>query len=289
MTNTPGHLFRQFASGKGMPLVGAPNAFCAKMAEKIGFKALYLSGSVTAALSYGLPDLGMTSLNDVLEEARRLVGVTALPLLVDIDTGWGGAFNIARTIKEMHKAGVAAVHIEDQVAEKRCGHRPNKTIVSTEEMVNRIKAAVDAKSDSDFVVMARTDAFANEGLQGLFDRVGAYVEAGADMIFPEALMALSDYQALSENISVPFLANITEFGKTPLFSQAELAQVGVSMVLYPCSASRAMNKAAEDVYQTILHNGSQQDCVDRMLTRESLYDYLDYYDFENKLDSLYGK
>lgn len=272
-----------------LQVVGTINAYTAIMAERIGHQAIYLSGAGVANASYGLPDLGMTSLDNVLEDVRRITAATTLPLLVDIDTGWGGAFNIARTIKEMIRAGAAAVHIEDQVAQKRCGHRPNKEIVSKEEMVDRIKAAVDARTDDDFFIMARTDAFAQEGLEAAIERAQACIEAGADGIFAEAVTELEHYRAFKDALNVPILANITEFGKTRLYNKAELAESGADMVLYPLSAFRAMNKAAENVYTSILANGDQQAVVDTMQTRAELYDYLNYHEFEDKLDALFKK
>ncbi|WOX05499.1 methylisocitrate lyase [Microbulbifer pacificus] len=272
-----------------LQVVGTINAYTAIMAERIGHQAIYLSGAGVANASYGLPDLGMTSLDNVLEDVRRITAATSLPLLVDIDTGWGGAFNIARTIKEMIRAGAAAVHIEDQVAQKRCGHRPNKEIVSKEEMVDRIKAAVDARTDDDFFIMARTDAFAQEGLEAAIERAQACIEAGADGIFAEAVTELEHYRAFKDALNVPILANITEFGKTKLYNKAELAESGADMVLYPLSAFRAMNKAAENVYTSILANGDQQAVVDTMQTRAELYDYLNYHEFEDKLDALFKK
>lgn len=274
---------------KPLQIVGTINAYAAMMAEESGFKALYISGAGVANASYGLPDLGITERADVLEDVRRITGATTLPVLVDIDTGWGNAFGIERTIREMIKAGVAAVHIEDQVQSKRCGHRPNKALTTTSEMVDRIKAAVDAKTDSKFVVMARTDAFANEGMARAIERAQAYVEAGADMIFAEALTELTQYQEFCSAVNIPVLANITEFGVTPLFTVQELAQVGVKMVLYPLSAFRAMNAAALNVYQTIRKNGSQQAVVANMQTRKELYHFLGYEEYEKKLDELYGK
>ncbi|QIL89305.1 methylisocitrate lyase [Microbulbifer sp. SH-1] len=272
-----------------LQVVGTINAYTAIMAERIGHQAIYLSGAGVANASYGLPDLGMTSLDNVLEDVRRITAASSLPLLVDIDTGWGGAFNIARTIKEMIRAGAAAVHIEDQVAQKRCGHRPNKEIVSKEEMVDRIKAAVDARTDDDFFIMARTDAFAQEGLEAAIERAQACIEAGADGIFAEAVTELEHYRAFKDALNVPILANITEFGKTRLYNKAELAESGADMVLYPLSAFRAMNKAAENVYTSILANGDQQAVVDTMQTRAELYDYLNYHEFEDKLDALFKK
>ncbi|WP_372965413.1 methylisocitrate lyase [Marinobacter sp.] len=270
-----------------LQIVGTINAYTAMMAERVGHQAIYLSGGGVANASYGLPDLGMTSMNDVLEDVRRITAATDVPLLVDIDTGWGGAFNIARTIREMERAGAAAVHIEDQVAQKRCGHRPNKEIVSKEEMVDRIKAAVDAREDDDFFIMARTDSFQKEGLEAAIDRAKACIEAGADGIFAEAVHELSDYKAFAEAIDAPILANITEFGATPLYNKSELAESGAAMVLYPLSAFRAMNKAALTVYQNILEKGDQKDVVDLMQTRMELYDFLNYHDFEQKLDQLF--
>ena len=270
-----------------LKVVGTINAYCAMMAERVGHRAIYLSGGGVANASYGLPDLGMTTMNDVLEDVRRITAATEVPLLVDIDTGWGGAFNIARTIREMERGGAAAVHIEDQVAQKRCGHRPNKAIVSTEEMCDRIRAAVDARKDPDFFIMARTDAFAQEGLEAALDRARAYVEAGADGIFAEAVTELDHYRAFTQALDVPVLANITEFGKTPLYSCDELAETGVAMVLYPLSAFRAMNKAALAVYQDIFEKGHQRDQIDNMQTRMELYDFLNYHSFEAKLDELF--
>ncbi|GAA3553337.1 MULTISPECIES: methylisocitrate lyase [Marinobacter] len=270
-----------------LQIVGTINAYAAMMAEKVGHQAIYLSGGGVANASYGLPDLGMTSLNDVVEDVRRITAASELPLLVDIDTGWGGAFNIGRTIREMERAGAAAVHIEDQVAQKRCGHRPNKEIVSKEEMVDRIKACVDARQDDDFFIMARTDAFQQEGLEAAIDRAQACIEAGADGIFAEAVTELEHYKAFSEALDVPILANITEFGATPLYNKQELKEAGAGMVLYPLSAFRAMNKAALAVYENILAKGDQKDVVDLMQTRMELYDFLNYHEFEQKLDALF--
>jgi methylisocitrate lyase len=274
---------------KPLQIVGTVNAYTALMAERVGHQSLYLSGAGVANASYGLPDLGMTSLNDVLEDVRRITGATGLPLLVDIDTGWGGAFNIGRTIVEMERSGAAAVHIEDQVAQKRCGHRPNKEIVSLSEMVDRIKACVDARTDKDFFIMARTDAFAQEGLNAALDRAAACVEAGADGIFAEAVTELEHYKAFTGSLKVPVLANITEFGQTPLYNRSELAQVGVAMVLYPLSAFRAMNKAALTVYENILDKGDQKEVLPLMQTRMELYDFLGYHSYEQKLDALFQK
>ena len=271
-----------------LQIVGTINAYSAMMAEKVGHQAIYLSGGGVANASFGLPDLGMTSLNDVLDDASRITAASDLPLLVDIDTGWGGAFNIARAIKSMEATGVAAVHIEDQVAQKRCGHRPNKAIVPTQEMVDRIKAATDARINDEFFIMARTDAFQKDGLQAAIDRSQACIEAGADGIFAEAVYELSDYQAFADAISVPLLANITEFGATPLYNKSELANVGVDMVLYPLSAFRAMSKAALNVYQQVLTDGDQKAVIDTMQTRMELYEFLDYHSFEEKLDELFA-
>ena len=282
--------FRQ-ALEKENPLqmVGAINAYTARMAEASGFAALYLSGGGVAANSLGIPDLGISTMEDVLTDARRITDATDLPLLVDIDTGWGGAFNIARTIRSMAKAGVAAVHIEDQVSEKRCGHRPGKEIVPATEMVDRIKAAVDARTDPNFVVMARTDALAQEGLSAAIDRSKAYVEAGADMIFAEAVTELSMYRKFKEALGVPILANMTEFGKTPLYGREELASSGVDMILYCCAAYRAMNAAALRVYRTIRELGSQKSLVGEMQDRDELYKFLGYHEYEEKLDRLFAK
>lgn len=290
MTQSAGLKFRQaIAAHQPLQLVGTINAYTAMMAERVGHKALYLSGAGVANASFGLPDLGMTSLNDVCEDIRRITGATSLPLLVDADTGWGGAFNIARTVREMTRAGAAGFHIEDQVMQKRCGHRPNKEIVSLEEMVDRVKAAVDARTDENFFIMARTDALQQQGLEAAIERAQACVEAGADAIFAEAVYTLEQYQAFTHALSVPVLANITEFGQTPLFNTAELAGVGVKMVLYPLSAFRAMNKAALNVYQSILANGDQKAVVDSMQTRMELYDFLNYHSYEEKLDSLFAQ
>ncbi|AMQ26510.1 TPA: methylisocitrate lyase [Legionella pneumophila] len=274
---------------KPLQVVGTINAYTALQAKRAGFHAIYLSGAGVANASHGLPDLGITTLNDVLEDVRRIMSAVDLPLLVDIDTGWGGAFSIARTIKEMIKAGAAAVHIEDQVQAKRCGHRPGKALVEKEEMIDRIKAAVDAKTDPDFVIMARTDSLANEGLNKALERISAYIEAGADMIFFEGVRKLEEYQALTEQCNVPVLANITEFGVTPLFTLEELKEVGVSLALYPLSAFRAMSAAAEKVYDTIRKNGSQNDILAEMQTREELYQVLNYHFYEDKLNELFMK
>ena len=270
-----------------LQIVGTVNAYSSLLAEKKSHKAIYLSGGGVAASSMGLPDLGITTLQDVLIDVERITSVCELPLLVDADTGWGGAFNISRMVKSMITSGAAGIHIEDQVEQKRCGHRPNKELVSSEEMQNRIKAGVDAKTDSDFMIMARTDAIANEGLDSAIGRAVSYVEAGADAIFAEAVTEIEDYKKFSENLNVPILANITEFGKTPLFSKEELKEAGVDMILYPLSAFRAMSKAAEGVYSEILEKGTQQDLIDRMQTRDELYEVLDYHTFEKKLDDLF--
>jgi methylisocitrate lyase len=280
--------FRQaVAEEHPLQVMGAINAYHARLADRVGYKALYISGGGVAAGSLGIPDLGISTLADVLTDVERITNVTDLPVLVDIDTGFGGAFNIARTVKSMIKAGAGAVHIEDQVQAKRCGHRPNKAIVTQTEMVDRIKAAVDAKTDDDFVVMARTDALAVEGLQSAIDRACACVEAGADMIFPEAMTDLSMYKTFAEAVKVPVLANITEFGSTPLFTVDELAAHDVSLVLYPLSAFRAMNQAALQVYQSVREHGTQQHVLELMQTRADLYDYLDYHSYETKLDQLF--
>jgi len=272
---------------KPLQVIGAINAYHALLATQTGFKALYLSGGGVAAGSLGIPDLGISTLEDVLIDIRRITDVTDTPLLVDIDTGFGGALNISRTIKSTIKAGAAAIHIEDQVQAKRCGHRPNKAIVSQQEMVDRIKAAVDAKTDPDFVIMARTDALAVEGLSSAIDRACACVEAGADMIFPEAMTELSMYQEFSNAVKVPILANITEFGSTPLFTREELAGADVSLILYPLSAFRAMNKAALSVYESIRQDGTQQNVIEQMQTRNELYEFLNYHAYEKKLDELF--
>ncbi|MEM1438553.1 MAG: methylisocitrate lyase [Pseudomonadota bacterium] len=271
-----------------LQIVGTINAYIAMMAEQTGYRAIYLSGAGVANASYGLPDLGMTSLENVVEDASRITGATDAPLLVDIDTGWGGAFNIARTIREMERAGVAAVHLEDQVGQKRCGHRPNKELVSQDEMTDRIKAAVDAKTDSAFVVMARTDALAVEGMEPMLERIAAYEAAGADAIFAEAMTDIENYRRVTDTVSIPVLANLTEFGMTPMYTTEQLAEVGIRMALYPLSAFRAMNAAALNVYRTIRERGTQVDVIDTMQTREELYEFLNYHDFEQKLDALFG-
>ena len=270
-----------------LQIVGAINAYTAMLAEKAGFKALYLSGAGVANASFGMPDLAMTTLNDVCEDIRRITSATDLPLLVDADTGWGGAFMIGRTIAEMHRAGAAGCHLEDQVAAKRCGHRPGKALVETKEMCDRITAAVDGRGDNDFIIMARTDAHAVEGQQAALDRAAAYVEAGADMIFAEALTTTEEYKQFTDAVQVPVLANLTEFGKTPLFTTEEMAEVGVAMTLYPLSAFRAMSKAALGVYETLRANGTQEASLDAMQTRAELYDVLGYQDYEDKLDALF--
>ena len=283
-----GKRFREaLAANNPLQIVGTINAYCAMLAEDAGHKAIYLSGGGVANASYGLPDLGITSLNDVIADVERITNASGLPLLVDIDTGWGGAFNIARTIQAMEKAGAAAVHIEDQVAQKRCGHRPNKAIVPESEMSDRIKAAADAKRDDDFVIMARTDALAVEGMEAAIARAVACVDAGADAIFPEAILNLAQYKEFAEAVDVPILANITEFGKTPLFNCQKLGEAGVAMVLYPLSAFRAMSKAALEVYETIATNGDQTAVVSKMQTRDQLYEVLGYHSYEQKLDKLF--
>ena len=286
-TASAGGRFREaLALETPLQVVGVINAYAALMAERVGFRAIYLSGGGVANASFGLPDLGMTTLSDVLEDVRRITSATGLPLLVDADTGWGNAFMIARTVRQMIKAGAAGIHIEDQVQAKRCGHRPNKEIVSTAEMVDRIKAAVDAKTDPDFVLMARTDAHAVEGLEQTIERACCYKEAGADMIFAEALSELSQYREFADAVDIPILANMTEFGKTPLFTTEELKASGVSLALYPLSAFRAMSAAALNVYQTIRQQGAQRDVVDNMQTRSELYAFLNYHEYEQKLDQL---
>ncbi len=286
---SPGARFRQaVAEEHPLQVIGAINAYTARMAEATGFRALYLSGGGLAANSLGMPDLGISTMEDVLIDLRRITDVTTLPVLVDIDTGWGGAFNIARTVRSMGKAGAAAVHMEDQVGTKRCGHRPGKEVVPTAEMVDRIKAAVDARTDPDFVLMARTDALASEGLDRALDRARAYVEAGADMIFAEAVTDLPQYRRFREAARVPILANITEFGHTPLFTRSELAEAGVDLVLYCCGAYRAMNAAALSVYRTIRTEGTQASAVPLMQTRAELYSFLGYHAYEQKLDDLFA-
>lgn len=291
MAKSAGQLFRDaVANEKPLQVVGAINANHALLAKCAGYKAIYLSGGGVAAGSLGLPDLGISNLDDVLTDVRRITDVCDLPLLVDVDTGFGAsAFNIARTTKSMIKFGAAAMHIEDQVGAKRCGHRPNKAIVTQQEMVDRIKAAVDARTDENFVIMARTDALAVEGLQAAIDRAGAYIEAGADMLFPEAITELAMYKQFADLTKVPVLANITEFGSTPLFTTEELASADVSIALYPLSAFRAMNKAAENVYVTLRQEGTQKNVVDTMQTRQELYDRINYHAFEQYLDGTFAK
>ena len=272
-----------------LQVVGTINAYSALLAERAGFKAIYLSGAGVANTSFGLPDLGITSLNDVCEDVRRITSATDLPLLVDADTGWGAAFNISRTISDLVRSGAAGCHLEDQVQAKRCGHRPGKALVTADEMVDRIKAGVDGRTDDQFVIMARTDAHAVEGQQAAIERALRYVAAGADMIFAEALTTLDEYRQFTKAVNVPVLANITEFGKTPLFTVAELASVNVGLVLYPLSAFRAMARAAEAVYGTIRRDGTQKQLIDRMQTRTELYDVLGYHDYERKLDELFSR
>lgn len=285
-----GARFRQAVKDESpLQVVGTITAYAARMAERTGFKAVYLSGGGVAANSLGMPDLGISTMEDVLTDARRITAVCSLPLMVDIDTGWGSAFNIARTIKMFTQAEVAAVHMEDQVGAKRCGHRPGKEVVTTGEMVDRIKAAVDAKTDAEFVIMARTDALASEGLNAAIDRACAYAEAGADMIFPEAITQLAQYKKVKEAVKVPILANLTEFGATPLFTLDELRTVNVDIALYCCGAYRAMNAAALNFYQVLRREGTQKNAVPAMQTRADLYDYLGYHDYENKLDALFSQ
>ena len=290
ISQSAGARFRAAAAQeKPLQVAGAINAYTARMAEASGFRALYLSGGGVAANSLGMPDLGISTMEDVLIDVRRITDATSLPLLVDIDTGWGSAFNIARTIRQMIKAGAGAVHMEDQVGAKRCGHRPGKELVPAEEMTDRIKAAVDAKTDGQFVLMARTDALANEGLEAAIERAQAYVAAGADMIFAEAVTELGQYTRFREGVGVPILANITEFGKTPLFTREELAGAGVDIILYCCAAYRAMNAAALKVYETIRAEGTQRNVISLMQSRADLYRYLDYHAYESKLDELFMK
>jgi methylisocitrate lyase len=288
-TRSPGAAFRRAVeTDPPLQIPGTVNAFCALLASRTGFKAIYLSGAGVANASFGMPDLAVTTMNDVLEDVRRITAITELPLLVDADTGWGTAFNIARTTRELMRAGAAGMHIEDQDQAKRCGHRPNKVTVPAAEMCDRIKAAVDARADSDFVVMARTDAFAKEGSQASLDRVQSYIEAGADMIFAEALYTLDDYRAFTRVCQVPVLANLTEFGLTPMFTRQELKDAGIRMILYPLSAFRAMSKSALNVYQTILNDGTQRTLLNTMQTRDELYDVLGYHAYERKLDELFA-
>ena len=288
MTQSAGAKFRQaIREEQPLQVVGTINAYTAILAESAGYKAIYLSGAGVANASFGLPDLGMTSLNDVLEDVRRITSASSLPLLVDVDTGWGGAFNIARTVKDMIKAGAAGMHIEDQVAQKRCGHRPNKEIVSRAEMVDRIKASVDAKTDDAFVVMARTDALAVVGLEEVIERAVLCEEAGADAIFAEAMTNLEMYKQVTQAVSIPVLANITEFGSTPYYTTEELGSAGIAMALYPLSAFRAMNQAALNVYTTLRREGTQVSLLETMQTRAELYEFLGYHEFEQKLDALF--
>ena len=291
MSTSAGARFKKALSDeKPLQIIGTINANHALLAKRAGYRAIYLSGGGVAAGSMGIPDLGITTLEDVLIDVRRITNVCDTPLLVDADTGFGtSAFNIARTVKDLIKAGAAAMHIEDQVGAKRCGHRPNKEVVSTNEMVDRIKAAVDARTDGDFQIMARTDAIAIEGIDAAIERVHAYIEAGADLVFPEAIRTLEDYKKFSAAVSKPILANITEFGLTPLFTRDELGANGVSMILYPLSAFRAMNKAAENVYETIRREGTQSKLLDTMQTREELYERINYYEYEKALDKYLGK
>ena len=288
--SSPGRRLRSAADvERPLQVAGTINAYSAMLAERSGFRAIYLSGAGVANASFGLPDLGITSLNDVCEDASRVCGATELPLLVDADTGFGAAFSIARTTRELIRAGAAGMHLEDQVQSKRCGHRPGKELVPASEMADRVRAAVDARSDGDFVVMARTDAHAVEGQQAAIDRASAYVEAGADMIFAEALTTLGEYREFTRALAVPVLANITEFGRTPLFTAAELGEAGVRLVLYPLSAFRAMSRAALEVYSAIRRDGTQKAAVPAMQTREELYDVLGYHDYERKLDELFSR
>jgi methylisocitrate lyase len=290
MASSAGLKFRAAVQAeKPLQVIGTINAYHARLAERTGYRAIYLSGGGVAAGSLGLPDLGISTLDDVLTDVRRITDVCGLPLLVDVDTGFGSAFNIARTVKSLIKFGAGAMHIEDQVQAKRCGHRPGKEIVSREEMVDRIKAAADARNDPDFVIMARTDALAVEGLDAAIDRARACVEAGADMIFPEAMTELAMYKRFADAVQVPVLANITEFGQTPLFTVDELRSANVSLVLYPLSAFRAMNRVALRVYQAVRRDGTQQGVLDIMQTRDELYDFLDYHAYEDKLDALFAK
>ena len=287
---TAGGRFRQALNDNApLQIIGTVNAYAAMLATEAGFKAIYLSGAGVANYSYGLPDLGITSLDDVLTDVRRIVGAVDTPLLVDIDTGWGGAFNIARSIKQLIAAGAAAAHLEDQVSQKRCGHRPGKAIVAIDEMTDRLKAAVDAKTDPDFVLMARTDALQVEGLSGVIERAGAFEEAGADALFAEAMTDISMYKEVCDAIDIPVLANLTEFGSTPYYTATELNEQGVAMVLYPLSATRAMQKAALFVMNTILEEGTQKSVVGSMQTREELYRYLDYHSYEDRLDALFTR
>lgn len=288
--SSPGQQFRAAVQEESpLQVMGAITAYAGLMAKRTGYKALYLSGGGVAANSLGMPDLGISSMEDVLIDARRIVEATDMPLLVDIDTGWGGAFNIARTIKSCIRTGIAAVHMEDQVGQKRCGHRPGKEVVSLSEMVDRVKAAVDAKTDSSFVLMARTDAAAVEGIDSAIERACAYVEAGADMIFPEAMKTLEDYRRFKSAVKVPILANLTEFGSTPFFTTDELRDAGVDIALYCCGAYRAMNKAALNFYETVRREGTQKNIIDTLQSRADLYDFLNYHGYEDKLDALFSQ
>ena len=281
--------FEVLKNEKPLSVVGAINPYSALLAKKTGIKALYISGAGVANASFGLPDLALTSLDNVLEDLRRIRGISNLPILVDCDTGWGSALNISKTTKEMISAGASGIHIEDQVSEKRCGHRPNKEIVSTEEMCDRMKAARDAITDDEFMLMARTDAFANEGINGTIERAQRYVEAGANALFPEAITSLEDYKTLSDKVTVPILANITEFGMTPLFKKDELKKAGISIILHPLSAFRAMSKAALEVYSTISEDGNVEKILEKMQSRDELYEILDYHTYEKKIDDLFSK
>lgn len=281
--------FEALKNEKPLSVAGAINPYSALLAKKSGVKALYISGAGVANASFGLPDLALTSLDNVLEDLRRIRGISNLPILVDCDTGWGSALNISKTTREMISAGASGIHIEDQVSEKRCGHRPNKEIVSTEEMCDRMKAARDAMSNDEFMLMARTDAFANEGLDGAIERAQKYIEAGANALFPEAITSLEDYKTLSDTVSVPILANITEFGMTPLFKKNELKEAGISIILHPLSAFRAMSKAALEVYSTISKDGSVEKILEKMQSRDELYEILDYHTYEKKIDDLFSK
>ena len=281
--------FEVLKNEKPLSVAGAINPYSALLAKKTGIKALYISGAGVANASFGLPDLALTSLDNVLEDLRRIRGISNLPILVDCDTGWGSALNISKTTKEMISAGASGIHIEDQVSEKRCGHRPNKEIVSTEEMCDRMKAARDAISDDEFMLMARTDAFANEGINGTIERAQRYVEAGANALFPEAITSLEDYKTLSDSVNVPILANITEFGMTPLFKKDELKKAGISIILHPLSAFRAMSKAALEVYSTISEDGNVEKILEKMQSRDELYEILDYHTYEKKIDDLFSK
>lgn len=290
MSETAGARFRAaLAAETPLQVMGAITAYAGLMAKRVGYKALYLSGGGVAANSLGMPDLGISTMEDVLTDARRIVDATGMPLLVDIDTGWGGAFNIGRTIKNFERIGVAAVHMEDQVGQKRCGHRPGKEVVSKDEMVDRVKAAVDARTDRGFVIMARTDAAAVEGLDSAIERAVAYVEAGADMIFPEAMKTLDDYRKFKAAVKVPILANLTEFGSTPFYTTDELRDAGVDIALYCCGAYRAMNKAALHFYETVRREGTQKHIIDTLQTRAELYDFLGYHAYEDKLDTLFAQ